>query len=106
MSEMVMTLALSPAARFAAAWTQVLGSTVAVARALLNRRAVAPLLELNDRELRDLGLTRDDLRTALRQPLVRDPSVVLMVRAVDRRSLARAAAAPARRAPSVSEPAG
>ena len=66
-----MTSHRSPASR--SAWTNAVAIVVAFGRAVRNRRRVAPLLELNDRELRDLGLTRDDLRAAMAQPLLRDP---------------------------------
>jgi uncharacterized protein YjiS (DUF1127 family) len=39
-----------------------------------NRRETRALLDMNDSQLADIGLTRDDVRHALRQPLTRDPS--------------------------------
>lgn len=88
-----MTTIASALARLGTAWTLVVVTLAGLARAHRNRRDVTPLLDLGDRELRDIGLTRDDLRYALRQKLARDPSVVLMIRAVDRRSVSRIVAA-------------
>ncbi len=39
-----------------------------------NRRETRALLYMNDHQLADIGLSRDDVRHALRQPLTRDPS--------------------------------
>jgi uncharacterized protein YjiS (DUF1127 family) len=39
-----------------------------------NRRETRALLDMNDSQLADIGLTRDDVRHALRQPLTHDPS--------------------------------
>ena len=74
----------------------VLGMT-ALVRAITHRREVRTLLELDERSLRDNGLTRNDVIGALHQPLVKDPSVILLVRSVDRRSQLRARAAATRR---------
>jgi hypothetical protein len=38
-----------------------------------NRRETRALLDMNDSQLADIGLTRDDVRHALRQPLTHDP---------------------------------
>jgi uncharacterized protein YjiS (DUF1127 family) len=46
-------------------------------RAVRNRREIIILSQLDDRLLRDIGLQRADIRTALAQPLLRDPSTVL-----------------------------
>ncbi|MEM7528064.1 MAG: DUF1127 domain-containing protein [Pseudomonadota bacterium] len=40
-----------------------------VRRAQANRRAYARLLNMSDRELKDIGLSRDAIVEALRQPL-------------------------------------
>jgi uncharacterized protein YjiS (DUF1127 family) len=69
----------------------------AFVRALTHRREVHQLLDLDDRSLRDIGLTRDDVIGALAQPMAKDPSVVLLVRSVDRRSRLRSVAHAARR---------
>lgn len=39
-----------------------------------NRRETRALLDMNDSQLADIGLTRDDVHHALRQPFTRDPS--------------------------------
>ena len=51
-----------------------------VARAFANRGAVHRLAHLDDRALRDIGLTRSDVAGALAQPLLTDPSQVLVSR--------------------------
>jgi uncharacterized protein YjiS (DUF1127 family) len=61
--------------------------------ALRNRRAVLSLANLDDRALKDIGLTRPEVAGALAEPFYRDPSRVLLVRSVERRACARAAAA-------------
>jgi uncharacterized protein YjiS (DUF1127 family) len=45
--------------------------------ALRNRRQVARLTDLDDRALKDIGLTRSDVMAALDQPFLRDPSMHL-----------------------------
>lgn len=48
-----------------------------VFKLLGNRRQVKHLTSLTDEQLQDIGLTRSDVRSALRLPLSSDPSVVL-----------------------------
>jgi uncharacterized protein YjiS (DUF1127 family) len=74
----------------------------AVLRALSHRAEVRRLASLDDRMLRDIGLTRTDIHGALAEPLLRDPSMVL-VRSVEgrrrpRRAVVAAPAAPRLRA--------
>jgi uncharacterized protein YjiS (DUF1127 family) len=57
-----------------------------VARALKNRRDMALLAELDDRMLRDIGLSRGDVRDAYSEPLWRDPTDTLVRRAGERRT--------------------
>ena len=45
--------------------------------ALRNRRQVGRLTDLDDRALKDIGLTRSDVTAALAQPFLRDPSIHL-----------------------------
>ena len=74
----------------------ILGVT-ALVRAITHRREVRQLLDLDERSLRDIGLVRSDVIGALDQPWVNDPSAILLVRSVDRRSRLRALAHAARR---------
>ncbi|NNM72974.1 DUF1127 domain-containing protein [Enterovirga aerilata] len=75
----------------------VLRTIAGFVRALIHRREVRKLLELDERSLRDIGLIRNDVIGALDQPLVKDPSVILLVRSVDRRRHLRAGAPASRR---------
>ncbi len=59
------------------------------AKALHRRRILAELGEFDDRMLRDIGLTRGDLRDAVAGPLWQDPTSVLVVRAVEKRAARR-----------------
>lgn len=56
-----------------------------VFRAYKNRRAMAELAHLDERMLRDIGLTRGDLRDAISEPLWRDPTNILVKRSHERR---------------------
>lgn len=55
-----------------------------VARRMRNRREAGRLAELDAHMLRDIGLTRSDLRDAYSEPLWRDPTDVLARRAAER----------------------
>jgi uncharacterized protein YjiS (DUF1127 family) len=55
------------------------------AQAVKNRRDAAALARLDEHMLRDIGLTRSDLRDAYAEPLWRDPTDILAARAKDRR---------------------
>jgi uncharacterized protein YjiS (DUF1127 family) len=54
-------------------------------KALRHRREIKHLAEFDDRMLRDIGLTRSDVSSALSEPLLRNPSWVL-VRSAERHS--------------------
>ena len=54
---------------------------------LKHRREVKHLAEFDERMLKDIGLTRSDVYSALSEPLLRNPSWVL-VRSVERHSRA------------------
>jgi len=66
--------------------------TVQFVKAIARRRMLAQLGEFDDRMLRDIGLTRSDLRDASAGPLWQDPTSILVVRAVERRASRRTAA--------------
>jgi uncharacterized protein YjiS (DUF1127 family) len=55
--------------------------------AVQRRQALTRLAELDDRLLADIGITRDDLHAADREPLMRDPTNLLARRARDRRNV-------------------
>jgi uncharacterized protein YjiS (DUF1127 family) len=65
---------------------------VAFVVALVHRREVQGLLELDDRALKDIGLTRGEVLGVLAEPLAKDPSSLLLVRSVERRARVRALA--------------
>jgi uncharacterized protein YjiS (DUF1127 family) len=56
-----------------------------LAQVLKNRRDAATLARMDEHMLRDIGLTRSDLRDAYAEPLWRDPTDILAARAQDRR---------------------
>jgi uncharacterized protein YjiS (DUF1127 family) len=58
----------------------------AVAQRIRNRRAVVRLLDLDDHALKDIGLTRCDVRRSLALPLREDPSTELRLVALERRA--------------------
>jgi len=70
-----------------AALGQIARSLVDVTKALRHRREVRHLAEFDDRMLKDIGLTRSDVASALSEPLIRNPSWVL-VRSAERHSRA------------------
>lgn len=57
-----------------------------IGKALKRRALINQLGEFDDYMLRDIGLTRSDLRDAAAGPLWQDPTSVLVVRAVERRA--------------------
>jgi uncharacterized protein YjiS (DUF1127 family) len=61
-------------------------------RATRNRFDVLQMLEMDDRMLRDIGLTRTDVTSALSSPAMMDPSTRLRIFAVERRAGNRAQA--------------
>ncbi|QRG09813.1 DUF1127 domain-containing protein [Xanthobacter dioxanivorans] len=64
----------------------------AVGRAIERRSVLSQLASCDDHMLRDIGLTRSDLRDAAATPLTRDPTRMLVLRATERRTAARLAA--------------
>ncbi len=61
-------------------------------RSTRNRFDVLQMLEMDDRMLRDIGLTRTDVTSALSSPATTDPSTRLRIFAVERRAGNRAQA--------------
>ncbi len=53
-------------------------SLVSLAKAFKDRREVRNLAEFDERMLKDIGLTRDDVENALTEPLHHRPSWVLV----------------------------
>jgi uncharacterized protein YjiS (DUF1127 family) len=70
-------------------------SLISLVKALRDRREVKHLAEFDDRMLKDIGLVRSDVDSALAQPFLRNPSWVL-VRCAERHSRAERTARPAR----------
>lgn len=62
----------------------------AVVRALIHRREVLRLSELDERGLKDIGLVRSDIDGALTVSWFRDPSAILAARSDTQTSLASA----------------
>jgi uncharacterized protein YjiS (DUF1127 family) len=84
---MLLTLVLSAPVRFLTPATRVLARTGRnVLTVLANRRAVGRLSDLDDRQLKDIGLIRTDVAAALAEPLYEDPSCQLMRIAGERRT--------------------
>ena len=55
----------------------VLGAIAVLWRRSSNRRQIRELMDMDDRMLQDLGITRNDVRVALYADPTRDPSVEL-----------------------------
>ncbi|HEV2558977.1 MAG TPA: DUF1127 domain-containing protein [Microvirga sp.] len=91
-------LPLAPSQRptFVHALTGLLRAVAEIGKALRNRREVRHLSELDDRTLKDIGLSRAEVDGALGEPVYRDPSLVL-VRCAERRARVQSAPAQARR---------
>jgi uncharacterized protein YjiS (DUF1127 family) len=64
---------------------QFVRSLTDLSRALRHRGEIRHLAEFDDRMLKDIGLTRSDVSCALSEPLLRNPSWVL-VRSAERHS--------------------
>jgi uncharacterized protein YjiS (DUF1127 family) len=97
MARFIASLASTPRpSRLTGAARAVFGSIARLARAIGDRQDVKRLMELDDRALKDIGLTRSDVDGALAEPLFRNPSTAL-VRSVERRSRADAGVVPAKR---------
>ena len=77
--------ASSAAGRMARLAGTVVLRVAAFVRAYKHRRDMEMLGGFDDRMLRDIGLTRGDLRDAVAEPLWRDPTRVLVTRVGERR---------------------
>jgi uncharacterized protein YjiS (DUF1127 family) len=75
----------SPSGRILVQWISRAGRDLF--RSLRHRREIKALADLDDRLLKDVGLTRGDVQGALSEPLLRNPSTVL-VRSAERHSRA------------------
>jgi uncharacterized protein YjiS (DUF1127 family) len=64
---------------------QFVRSLTGLSKALRHRGEIKHLAEFDDRMLKDIGLTRSDVSSALSEPLIRNPSWVL-VRSAERHS--------------------
>ncbi len=62
----------------------------AVTRALMNRREILRLAELDERGLKDIGLVRSDVDGALATSWLNDPSAILAARSSVRDAVASA----------------
>jgi uncharacterized protein YjiS (DUF1127 family) len=89
-SKLSSSLSLSLAARALALLSVVARALIEGLRGIGNRGDVRRLLEMDDRALKDIGLTRGDVLGALAQPLSKDPSKILLVRSVANRARTRA----------------
>lgn len=72
-------------------WQRIVTRLADFRTAWLNRRAVGALLEMDERMLRDIGLTRSDVTSALSARAGEDPSVRLAATRSDRRAARRPA---------------
>ncbi|WP_051679296.1 DUF1127 domain-containing protein [Xanthobacter sp. 91] len=63
-----------------------------IGRVIERRQVMAEIAHLDDHMLRDIGVTRADVRDAVSAPLFEDPTQLLVVRAKERRAAARLAA--------------
>ncbi len=76
----------------AVALFNVIAMIPAATRGYLNRGPVLQMLEMDDRMLRDIGITRSDITCALAGSPTSDPSTRLRIYAVERRAGNRAQA--------------
>ncbi len=87
MSGKIFIKADSPSWKIAArlVLSTILDVVAATFRAIANRRAALHVASLDDRMLRDIGLTRGDVDGALAQPWHKDPTRTLVVRRLENR---------------------
>lgn len=81
---LIMTLATKSYASISASVTRVaalaIAPVISLGRAVINRREVLRLTELDERALKDIGLLRGDVEGALATSWLTDPSAVLAAR--------------------------
>lgn len=70
---------------FGAAFRRVVRGFGGVARAFEGRRVLSDLASFDDRMLKDIGLSRSDLRNAAAEPIFRDPTAILAGRVEESR---------------------
>ena len=61
----------------------------AIVHAASGRRVLGELSRLDDRMLRDIGISRSDLRDAAAAPRLSDPTLLLFRRAAERRAASK-----------------
>jgi uncharacterized protein YjiS (DUF1127 family) len=69
---------------------QLTGCVTSLVKALIHRRAVMRLSELDERGLKDIGLVRADVEGALASSWLNDPSAILAARSTSRSCVASA----------------
>jgi hypothetical protein len=62
---------------FGGAYEWVVRGLGGITRAVAGRRALRNLASFDDRMLKDIGLSRSDLRNAAAEPIYRDPTAIL-----------------------------
>ena len=85
MTTHTMLMPISAAARVLGFAGTVASRLVTFVRAYKNRHDLQVLAGFDDYMLRDIGLTRGDLRDAVAEPLWRDPTTILVTRVRERR---------------------
>lgn len=84
--DLVAALALSAMATLARAKSIAHTGAQVIARVLEHRRVMSDLAALDDHMLKDMGITRADVRDAVSEPFGADPTRLLVLRATERRA--------------------
>jgi uncharacterized protein YjiS (DUF1127 family) len=81
---LIMTFATKPIATVSVVATRIvtrgITGVISFSKAILNRREIMRLTELDERGLKDIGLVRSDVEGALATSWLRDPSTCLAAR--------------------------
>ncbi|MFO1184384.1 MAG: DUF1127 domain-containing protein [Bauldia sp.] len=85
-----------PGTKHTSPWRTLIDRVGAFFAAFRRRREVMSLLDMDDRMLRDIGLMRTDVTSALSGPPLADPSPQLVALATERRFAERAEMVPCR----------